>query len=605
MYEICGYINSSKTIERKYLRHMIEKLDKNIVKKDFKYIEEHIALGQILPEVNKKNKIYEDDKYIVIVDGEIFNIQEISKDLKEKGYKFVEESSAEYINKAYIEYGATFLDILNGAFVICILEKIEHTIFIARDKLGLKSIYYTKTEDEDYVFATEIKGLLAYRGVYPVLNKQAAMELIGLGPAHTPGLTYYKDIYEIEPGQYAYIKDNNITKHTYWDIEEVSKNIKISDNIEQAERKIRYILKDAVKKQSECINKSCSMLSGGLDSSILTKILSEKEKSVDTFSIDFKDNDKNFKSTEYQSTADKYYVDKMVKYLKTTHMTVLLENKELFNALSNSLIARDSPGMADIDASLYLFCKNIRECGHETAFSGECSDEIFGGYPWFYKEKLMKYDGFPWAMSEKLRENIINKNISGMTKYVRKKYENEKNKVKKTDENNFENRYKEINYLTIKFFMPVLIERVEKMARANNLEIRVPFADYRIFEYVYNLDVKYKLGDEKNKEKYILRKAFESELPEEIVYRKKSPFPKTYDVEYLKILENAVAEMLKSKDNKIFKILDKEYIKQIIESHGREITENFFGQLMTYPQILAYIIQIDIWLEVYDVIIDL
>lgn len=311
-------------------------------------------------------------------------------------------------------------------------------------------------------------------------------------------------------------------------------------------------------------------------------------------------------------TKDSDYVKIMQNYLNTKHKKVEIDNNDLFNLLENSLIARDMPGMADIDSSMFAFCKSINNDGFKVCLSGECSDEIFGGYPWFYKEHLMQNKGFPWALSENLRTNLLNPNILKENELKEYIYESKKNTLKDVEyinkKDEFENRYKDINYLTVKWFMSTLVERTDRMSMSNSLEVRVPFADHRIFEYVYNLPAKMKLGLYNSKfpiEKYLLRKAFENELPQDIVYRKKSPFPKTYDPVYLKLVEEKIKEIINNKNSNLNNLININFVKKMLNIHGENLTENLFGQLMTYPQTLAYLIQIDLWLKIYNVAIDI
>ena len=433
------------------------------------------------------------------------------------------------------------------------------------------------------------------------------MELIGLGPAHSPGNTYFKNIHELKAGYTAVFSNFKLTEEKYWDLETKSS----FDDEEAAINNIHDLVVDATNRQLVSDVGLCSMLSGGLDSSVLTKIAKESIDNLATFSIDFIGNDKDFVSNPYQLTKDSDYVKIMKDYLHTNHKTVKVENTRLFELLNDALIARDMPGMADIDSSMFAFCEKISENGFKVCLSGECSDEIFGGYPWFYKEHLANHNGFPWALSENLRANLLKKGIlkeGTLAEYVESKRQESLKNVKFLDDNDkFENRFRSINYLTVKWFMNTLVERTDRMSMANSLEVRVPFADHRIFEYVYNLPAKMKLGMSKTSlptEKYLLRKAFENELPKDIVYRKKSPFPKTYDPNYLSLVEKQMLNIISNKNAKIRKIIDLDFVYDMIKIHGENLTENLFGQLMTYPQTLAYLIQIETWLEMYNVEFD-
>lgn len=605
MCGICGYVNYNRILEKNNISHQIKKIKKQATNEEGRYVSNNVVIGQVGLNteicIQPIHCICKNNEYVIVGTGELYNKQEIQKELINKGHEFSTGSDMEVVLHSYIEYKENCLEKLNGVFALCIIDVNERKTFIARDRLGVKPVYYIKTEDNDLVFASEIKGLLAYRGVYPILDKEGVLELIGLGPAHTPGRTYFKNIYELKPGSYMYIDKDDITIKKYWSL----KNEKCKDPYTKAVTKVRYLVKDSIKRQikNDC-NIGC-MLSGGLDSSIITKVVKDNISELDTFSIDFIDNNINFEKNDYQNSQDTEYIKKMVDFLKTRHRKMEIDYTDLYTSLSHALIARDVPGMADIDSSMYEFCNKISETGKKVVLSGECSDEIFGGYPWLYKEELMKQDTFPWALSRKLRKNLINPSIDGLEEYINKSYNNSIKEANIDEKDEFTQRYKEINYLTISYFMQTLLERTERVANSNSLNVRVPFADYRIFEYVYNLPVEYKLGDNLNQEKHILRKAFEEELPRDIVNRKKNPFPKTYNPKYLEILEDGIKDILENKENKIFKIINREYIEELISTHGNDLKENFFGQLMTYPQLLAYIIQIDTWLEVYDIIIEI
>lgn len=424
------------------------------------------------------------------------------------------------------------------------------------------------------------------------------------------GKTYYKNIFELEPGNFMIIKNFDITIKKYWDL--VTKPC--DDTIDEAIYNIKELVTDSCKRQLVSDVGISSMLSGGLDSSILTKIASDNIENLTTFSINFTGNDTDFVANSYQLTKDSDYVKIMNEYLNINHINVEVDNNYLFTLLTPSLIARDMPGMADIDSSMFAFCDKISKTGFKVCLSGECSDEIFGGYPWFYKEHLISHTGFPWALSENLRTDILKPGIinnNNLTDYIISQKNNTLKNVTHLDyDDEYQKRYRNINYLTIKWFMMTLIERTDRMSMANSLEVRVPFADHRIFEYVYNLPARYKLGInnfEKDTpiEKYLLRKAFENELPKDVVWRKKSPFPKTYNKTYLKICEETLSKIISNNSSKILKIINRDYVENLINNHGKNLNENLFGQLMTYPQTLAYLIQIENWLKLYNINFDI
>ena len=612
MCGFCGYVNYKKDVTNKYNIEFMNNIikhrgpnEQNVIIKD------NIALGHVrLSIIDLKlgsqpmEKEHDGNKYVICYNGELYNTKEIKDDLIKKGYSFKTKCDTEVVLTAFIEYGTECLKNLNGIFSFCIYDYNKNSIFLARDHLGIKPLFYSLTKDGTLVFASEIKAILKHNEITPILDKEGFMELFALGPAHSPGKTYFKNIYELKAGHYAIFDTNGLFTDKFWDLETRECN----DTEEEAISKIHFLLKDSLNRQLVSDVGISSMLSGGIDSSILTKLANDQIKDLTTFSIDFKGNDKNFVANDYQGSKDSDYIKIMREHLSTTNKDIKIDNEYLFTLLKDAMIARDMPGMADIDASMFAFCKAIKENGFKVCLSGECSDEIFGGYPWFYKEHLINHIGFPWALSENLRSNIIRPGIlkdNEIQEYVL----NARNETLKpvtaiAPNDTYENRYRNINYLTIKWFMNTLVERTDRTSMANSLEVRVPFADYRIFEYVYNLPAKMKLGlnhSDTPIEKYLLREAFKNDIPREVLYRKKSPFPKTYDPHYLNLVEAEMLNILNNKKSKINNFINIDFIKDLIYSHGESLKENWFGQLMTYPQTLAYLIQINMWLETYNI----
>ena len=616
MCGFCGYVNNKEKInDEKQIRLMNDTITKRGPNDYNVYINDNVALGHtrlsIIDVTYGKQpmiKTVNNKDYVIVYNGELYNTDELRDDLTNKGYTFSTKCDTEVILTSYIEYGVNSILNFNGIFAFAIYDLNKNQIFLGRDRLGIKPLFYTKTKS-NFIFGSEIKALLAHKDVKAILDKNGIKELFGIGPSHSPGITYFKNIFEIKPGYCGIFKDFALTTYKYWDLETKENNDSESDAI----NKVHELLVDATIRQLVSDVGICTMLSGGLDSSVLTKIAKDNIPDLTTFSIDFKGNDKDFTPSIYQGTKDSDYVKIMKDHLKTNNKTILLDNSYSFDLLKDALIARDMLGMADIDTSMLAFCKKISENGFKVCLSGECSDEIFGGYPWFYREHLITHEnGFPWALSENLRNDLLKEGIlkeNELFEYIKNVRNNMLKNVKHLNsDSEYQKRYRNINYLTIKYFMTTLLERTDRMSMASSLEVRVPFADHRIFEYVYNLPANLKLGLNNNNEpveKYILRKAFEKELPEDVVYRKKSPFPKTYDPDYLKLVENAVLDILNNPTLKIHKIINHDYILELINTHGKNLKENLFGQLMTYPQTLAYIYQISMWLELYNIEIEI
>ena len=371
------------------------------------------------------------------------------------------------------------------------------------------------------------------------------------------------------------------------------------------------MLKDSIEKQLVSDRPLCTFLSGGLDSSIITYYASEhnKEKNLgklSTYSVDYVDNDKNFIKSDFQPNSDGYYINLLNKKLHTKHKNIVIDTPELADYLYDAMVARDMPGMADIDSSLLIFCKNVKK-DMTVALSGECADEIFGGYPWFFREDALNSGTFPWSIALDERQKLLNKNISekiNLSEYVQNEYNKSLENVEILDTDSEETANKrKITYLTMNWFMQTLLDRSDRMSMYNGLEIRVPFCDYRIAQYVYNIpwEVKALNGREKGLLRYVSRHI----LPNEIIDRKKSPYPKTHNPTYLTKVTKMLTDIMKDENAPINKLLNREYILEILETKGESFQRPWFGQLMTYPQLLAYLVEVNMWLEEYDPIIEI
>lgn len=600
---ICGYIDNKNITNDKHILDMTHNLSVNKSDLVTTYINNNIALGSNNETITR---VISGRQYTIVYNGRLYNRNIIEDKLKTKGYCFNSKSEAEIVLFAYMEYKLELMEFLDGIFAFAIYNTEKDELFIARDKLGIYPLYYYN--GEQFVFASKIKSILTHPNIIAKISKDELCEIFGLGPAHSPGKTFFKDIYELKPGHFGVYTNENFKTYKYWDLE----TKEINDTLDESIKKVKKLVIDSVQKELNYNGNICSMLSGGLDSSVLAYIASLEKKNLATFSIDFKNNDINFKETAYQPTRDSDYVNIMKDFLHTNHSNLYFSTTEIYSSLKEAMLAREMPGMADVDSSMLVFCKKIKEKGYDMAISGECSDEIFGGYPWYYKEHLINSRAFPWSRSIDTRKNIINNNLVSpeyLEQYVNNAFQSTSNNVVYNSPDPYENTFRKTCYNTVKWFMNTLVERTVRISNSTGLDIRVPFADYKIFDYVYNVCAKYKLGlvDENNTlvEKYLLRKAFENELPHDVVYRKKSPFPKTYDPEYTKLLEDNIKEIINKSTSPLLELINVRYLYEILDSKGENLKENWFGQLMTYPQTLAYLIQINMWLEEYDVKVEI
>lgn len=585
-----GFIDYKQDISKKraILEDMNETLNKRGPDEQGYYINNHVALGHkrlivIDPEGGKQPMIETTSfgEFVICYNGQLYNTKELRKTLEENGFTFNGYCDTEVLLKSYIFYGNDVVNHLNGIYAFAIWNSHKQELFLARDHFGIKPLFYT-LQNGTLLFASEIKALFAYPCVEKEIDSQGISELFGIGPAHTPGTTVFKNIYEIKPAHFGVFNSSGLHIERYWKLESKEH----TDSFGTTCEKLKFLLNDAITRQLVSDVPLCTFLSGGLDSSIITKFAADycqKEglPPLDTYSIDYVDNDKNFVKSDFQPNSDNYYIDLMNHDLHTNHHKIVIDTPELASYLEDAMIARDMPGMADIDSSLLLFCKNVKK-EKTVALTGECADEIFGGYPWFFREDALTSNTFPWSIAIEERQKLLNPSISSkinLREYIDYRYNESLNKLEFTNFESEETKEKrKISHLTLNWFMQTLLERSDRMAMYNGLELRVPFCDHRLAEYVWNIPWEWKAYN--GREKGLLRYVCRDFLPAEIVDRKKSPYPKTHNPTYLKKVKEMLTAIMKDENAPINNLLNRNYILEILETDGKAFTRPWFGQLM-------------------------
>ena len=539
---------------------------------------------------------WEAEQYTLIYNGELYNTAEIRQELLALGHQFSGHSDTEVLLHAYAEFGEACLEKLNGIFAFAVWEHTKNRLFLARDRIGVKPLFY-KLHRGGLLFASEMKTILACPGVQPKLDETGAAQLILLGPGRLPGSGVFKEIFELEPGCCAVYQSGKLQTRRYWKLRDREHRDSFSDTVET----VRYLVTDAIRRQMVSDVPIGTFLSGGLDSSIITAICAKEmaagEQRLHTFSVDYLNNDKHFTANKFQPNSDASYISLMQSALNTDHHRTVLTPENLENHLQEATLARDLPGMADVDFSLLAFCKDIRK-DVKVALSGECADEIFGGYPWYRDPEIREREGFPWAQNTADRVGLLSPAIKlDGESFIMDAYRQTCRESHILPENSpRERRMKEMVNLNFRWFMQTLLDRKDRMSMYTSLEVRVPFCDYRIAEYLYGVPWDFK--EYRGMEKGLLRKAVEGLLPEEVLYRKKSPYPKTFDPEYECRMAARLQEVLARKDTPLFSLVRKESIQTVLEG---ESPWPWYGQLMRRPQIMAYLLQLDFWLRQYRV----
>ena len=535
------------------------------------------------------------ERYTLVYNGELYNTEQLRQELLAAGHRFEGYSDTEVLLHCYAEYGEACLEKLNGIFAFAVWEENSRRLFLARDRIGVKPLFYLQ-QGQGFLFASEIKTILKYPAVRAQLDREGAAQLILLGPGRRPGSGVFRGIREVEPGWCGYYQDGKLSLKQYWKLRDREHR----ENFEDTVAHVRELVFDAIRRQMVSDVPIGTFLSGGLDSSIITAICAGEERKAGrqlrTFSVDYQNQERYFQASKFQPNSDHDYITIMQEAVGTEHHWTVLSPEALCGALEDATIARDLPGMADVDFSLLAFCGDIRR-EVRVALSGECADEIFGGYPWYRDPEVRGREGFPWAQNTLQRVSLLQPGIAGDGEaFVMDAYSQtcrESDILPGTSP--LETRMKEMVNLNFRWFMQTLLDRKDRMSMYHGLEVRVPFCDYRIAEYLYGVPWEFK--DYQGREKGLLREAVKDLLPTEILYRKKSPYPKTFDPRYTQLIAGRFREMQAQKAP-VWDLVRKDRVEHLLASDS---PWPWYGQLMRNPQIMAYFLQLDFWLRHYDV----
>jgi len=365
-------------------------------------VEEHIAFAHTrlsvidpLHGAQPMKKRHDGVEYTIVYNGKLYNTKELRRDLVQMGYDFSTNSDTEILLTAYIAYGKQCVEHFNGIFAFAIWNNREKSVFMARDRAGVKPFFYMY-HDNRFLFGSEIKAIFAYPGVKRVIGRYGLCEIFGLGPARSPGCGVFEGMHEIPPAHCAMLDYSGLKMWQYWDLKAEEHTECYKETVEH----VRDILFDSIRRQLVSDVPICTLLSGGLDSSVVSAVAAEylgrEGKQLDTYSFDYVDNDIYFQASRFQPTEDRPFVDKMVEHIHSNHRYLVCNYDELYEKLFEAVRAKDLPGMADVDSSLLFFAGKIKE-NHTVCLSGECADEIFGGYPWFRDEEALQTPVFPWS----------------------------------------------------------------------------------------------------------------------------------------------------------------------------------------------------------------
>lgn len=605
MCGIAGILNSSINLKDESQRNILEQVSETLKMRGpdehGEYITENTALLHrrlAIVDIENGKQPMHFGKYVITYNGEIYNTEELRKELTALGENFDTYSDTEVVLKSFAVWKEKSFEKLNGIFAFAIYDKEENELYAVRDKMGVKPFYYYFSDDT-FAFASRVPSLLKFPQIKPVVDETGLMEMFMLGPAFSPDKTVFKNIRQLKPSHFLKFKNNELTIKKYWSLKAKPHDEDLSDTIEHT----HFLVRDSIKRQMVSDVDLCAFLSGGLDSSIICKVMSDElkkqGKTLSTYSVDYAENDKYFQKSSFQPNKDSDFIELISDYIGSNHKNIVLDNKSVAKALIDSAIAKGYPAFADVDSSLLLFCKEVKK-DYKVCLSGECADEIFGGYPWYHNKDILFEETFPWSRSTNVRQKILKKGVLTNTEeYVHEKYLQTVNETDFLDtDTSLDRRMREMFMLNLNWFMQTLLMRKDTMSMESSLEIRVPFCDTRLVEYAYNMPWEFK--SLYTREKGIVRKAFENELPYDIAWRKKSPYPKTHNPIFFNTVCDMTKEILQDKSSVLFDMINIETVNSLMENPDC-IKEPWYGQLMKGPQILAYIIQIYYFIKEYNV----
>jgi asparagine synthase (glutamine-hydrolysing) len=514
---------------------------------------------------------------VLVYSGEAYNYMELRRELQRAGERFQTSSDTEVVLRGYLRWGDAVADRLNGMYAFAIWDSRSRKLVLIRDRMGIKPLYIYRTAD-GVLFGSEPKAILTNRLARREVDADGLRELFAL--VKTPGHAVWSGMQEVEPGTIVTVDIGGLRRRTYWQLQTRPH----TDDRDTTVARVRELLEDIVTRQLVADVPRCVLLSGGLDSSTITALsaakLAAQGEQVRTFAVDFVGQAEHFKPDEFRPTPDTPFVHAVAEYVGSDHTDIVLDHRTLADpeARLAALTARDLPmGLGDMDTSLYLLCGAIRRRS-TVALSGESADEIFGGYRQFHDPVAQRAHAFPWLVpGVRMREETEAmlggdvRSILDLAGYRREQYERAIAEIDHLDdETGLEYRMRISSYLHLTRFLRVLLDRKDRMSMAVGLEVRVPFCDHRLVEYVYNAPWALKTYD--GREKSLLRGAARDLLPESVVERVKTPYPSTQDAQYVAAIQQQAKELTGHRDHDVFRLIDGTWLSDAAQQDPATIT---------------------------------
>ncbi|MBR1780387.1 MAG: asparagine synthase (glutamine-hydrolyzing) [Oscillospiraceae bacterium] len=535
--------------------------------------------------------------------GELYNTDVLRQSLIAEGVQFATHTDTEVLLWLLIRHGAAAVERLEGIFAFAFWDGRGEQLLLVRDRCGVKPLFYARV-GETLVFGSEPKALFAYPGLEPRADEETWREVLGISPARTPGHGVFAGVEELKPGHLMALGRGGVTVRRWWRVESRPHGETYEDTVAH----LRELVSGAIRRQLVSDVPLATLLSGGLDSSVITAVAArasaeEGRPPLETYSFDYTDNDKYFTASSFQPDADWPWVERMREEFGTRHRVLTCPIPALVELLPEAAQAKDMPGMGDMDSSLLWFCREIKR-RHTVVLSGECSDEIFGGYPWFHRSDMLAADTFPWSMDMAARTQVLRPEVAerlDLEGYARARYRASVAETPRLEgEAPEERRRREIAWLNLNWFMTNLLDRKDRCSMFAGLEVRVPFCDHALVEYVWNIPWSMKSKDGARKQ--VLRDAAKGLLPEDVRNRPKSPYPKTHNPLFERLAAARLTAILDDKNAPIHALVDEDALRRGLLVSAGDYGRPWFGQLMAGPQMIAWLIQLNSWMERFGLV---
>ncbi|MFF4484076.1 asparagine synthase (glutamine-hydrolyzing) [Streptomyces sp. NPDC001520] len=531
---------------------------------------------------------------VLTYSGEIYNHHELRSQLSGLGHEFRTRSDTEVVLRGYAEWGEKVADHLDGMFAFAVWDERAQRLLLVRDRLGVKPLFWAEV-DGGLAFASEPKALFAHPEIRPRVDADGLREAYSL--LFNTGPTVWSGVREVEPGGLLLLDRDGIRERRYWQLEADAH----PDDRDATIARVHDLVSAAARAQLEADVPLCSLLSGGIDSTVLTALLADELRlregpgaRIRSYAVDYSDQAESFTGDVLRTGHDTPYATEAGAFLGTDHSTVVLDPRALLDPEHRRavVVARDSPiGVGDMDTSLHLLFGEIRK--HSTvALSGEAADEVFGGYPWFHNPKALATATFPWLLVTGDEAAMpLNPELDlRIGEFRDDTYRTALAAVPHLDgETPTEHRQREMQHLSLTRWLRQLLHRKDRLSMAQGLEVRVPYCDHRLVEYAFTTPWALKNFD--GREKSLLRAAGTGLAPDSVLHRPKNHYPATHHPDYNRGLQNMARDALA--DDTVRSLADETRLKPCLDTPPGQLE---WGHRLR----LERVVDLALWLDHYQ-----